>query len=446
MATTLYFIVILLVVAIIFRGMREPARMYQFPFWAAAVFVGFIVAPLLGLLRADYLPELALERYIFMCFLCLLMCWLGDFTAQRRGSRNIKSTEYDPTRWLAGAILLILVGGLAFIKSRSLFQNEFDMSTGITVAFNFFVTLLRYGFIMALIHLLRSRSRYALVLVLLAALFYLDRIVFLGRRRDAVEFAFVLAGSVWFVLHKSVPRPVIIGGILVGTLVLYSTGAYRSIAVSRSGERDWSRLRDINIVDTFKNVTTEGSSETVAGIYLTAACADDMAFDFGLNHWNGLVFNYVPAQVFGSEFKESFYLPVPNVSEIAFRNYGYIKPTGSTVTGMMDCYGSFWYFGCLNFFLIAYIMRRLYRRAIAGNIIAQSIYLFMMTNALHTITHSTTWFVSPWVHMLVFWIPLMFYAGGRSSTIRPVSLWRSYEAGNYFPSPWPLSSRSTAGD
>jgi hypothetical protein len=190
--------------------------------------------------------------------------------------------------------------------------------------------------------------------------------------------------------------------------------------VSRTGERDWSKLQELDLKGTFKKTTIEGSSETVAGIYLTAACASENAFNFGLNHWNGLVFNYVPAQIFGSEFKESLCLPIPNLFAIADRNYGYVKPTGSTVTGMVDCFASFSYFGCLEFFIIAYIMQRLYRRAIDGNIIAQSLYLFMMTNALHAITHGTTWFVSPWVHMLVFWIPLMFYATRRSATIPSV--------------------------
>ncbi|OHB76964.1 MAG: hypothetical protein A2Z25_02665 [Planctomycetes bacterium RBG_16_55_9] len=445
MAITLYLILILLAVAIIMGGMREPARIYQFPFGAATVFLGFIVPQLFGLLRTDYFPKWALERYIFMCILCLLMCWLGDFSAQRRGSRNIRSTKYDPTRWLAGATLLILVGGLAFLKNRSLFHDEFDMSTGITVAVNFFVTLLRYGFIMALIHLLRSRSRYALVLVLLASLFYLERIVFLGRRHDAVEFAFVLAGSVWFASHRILPRPVVIGGIVVGTLVLFSTGAYRSIAVSRSSERDWSRLSDMNLVDTFKKVTAEGGSEVIAGIYLTTAAAN-APLDFGLSNWNGIVYHYVPAQVFGSTFKESLHLPVPNLLAIAKRRYGYIKSSASTVTGMVDCYASFWYLGCLKFFIIAYIMRRLYRRAIDANIIAQSLYLFMMTGALHAITHSTHWFVSPWIQMLVFWIPVMFYTFKRSATIHPVSLWKTHAASNYFPSYWSLSSRSSASD
>ena len=422
MATTLYLILILLCVAIIIGGMREPARIYQFPFAAAAVFLGFIVPQLFGLLKSENLPILALERYIFMCILCLLMCWLGDFVVQRRGNRNIRPTLYDPTRWLAAATFLMLVGGIAFLKNRSLFREGFEMKTGITVAVNFFVTLLRYGFIMALIHFLRSNSKYALVLVLLAGLFYLDRIVFLGRRRDAVEFAFILAGSAWFVLYYSVPRPVVIGGLVLATLCLFSVGDYRSVVVSRTGERDWAKLQDLDLEQNFRKTTSKGSSETVAGIYLMAACSTEQALtlNFGANHWNGLVFNYIPAQVFGTTFKQSFYLPVPNVGEIALRRYGYIMSRGSTMTGMVDCFASFWYLGCLKFFVIAYIMSRLYRRATDGKLIAQSVYLFMMAYALHAITHSTTWFVSPWVHILIFWIPLMFYAGRRSSTIHPV--------------------------
>lgn len=422
MATILYLILILFCVAMIVGGLRVPARVYQFPFAAAAVFLGFIAPQLFGLLGADYLPKWALERYIFMCILSLLMCWLGDCAARRRSLGNIAPSEYDPRRWLVGATLLTLVGSLAYIKSRSLFQAGFDTSSGTIVAVNFFVALLRYGFIMASIHLLRNKSKYAFVLVLMATMFYLDRIVLLGRRQDTIEFAFVLAGSAWFVLHKALPRTVVVASFVLFTALFFSVGEYRSVVVSRSGERDWSKLQELDIKKSIEKVALQGGTETVAGVHFTAACADALAFDFGLSQWNGLIYSYVPAQVFGSEFKESLYLPVPNLVEIAYTRYGYVRPTGSTVTGVVGCYASFWYFGCLEFFVIAYIMHRLYRRAIDGSAIAQAIYLFMMTNAMHAITHSTIRFVSPWVHILVFWIPLLYYAIGKSLSIRASEL------------------------
>ncbi len=410
MATLLLIVLTVLALAIVLEVIRDPARVYEYPFAAAAVFLGFLVPPLLGLRRAFYLPQWGLERYALMCILCLAMCWLGDVCARRYSRPRARSVLYDAQRWLLGSALLILVGGLASLKSHALFRAEFDMSTGLPTALSFFVCLLRYGFVMALLHFLYTGNRYSLYLSCLAGAYYLDRIIFFGRRLDTVEFAFVIVGALWFARRKRLPRALALSAIVVATLAVASTGFYRDVVVSTTGERDWSRLKEVNVLDEFRKATFEGSTETLSGIHLMAAGAMRKAYDFGLYHWNGLVSDYVPAQVFGAARKESLYAPTVDLIEAAQKEYGFTPSQGTTLTGMVDCFGSFWYLGCLEFFLIGYLMQRLYLHADDGSMMAQAIYVFMMTQALHAITHSTSWFVRPWVHILFFWIPVMLYA------------------------------------
>jgi len=419
MAVFLLIALTVLTFAIVVQAIIDPVRIYQYPFCAAVVIVGFIVPPLFGLLRASYLPPWSIERYLFTCILCLVMCWAGDACAKRYSRPRARLVVYDARRWLLGSTLLILVGGLTYLKSRILFQAEFNMGTGLPTALSFFTVLLRYGFIMAMIYLLSTRNKYALLLAGLSGLYYLDRIILFGRRQDAFEFLFVIIGAVWFVLGKRLPRIAIVAMIVVGAIAATSVGAYRSIVVSTSGERDWSRLRDVNVLEGFRSSVAEGSTETLAGVYLMAASAAENAFDFGAYHWNVLVFNYVPAQVFGADFKESLYIPAPDLIAMAERRYGFVPSSGTTVTGMVDCYASFWYAGCLKFFLIAYIMQWLYLHAIRGSLMAQSIYLFMMGMALHAVTHHTQFFFSPWLHLLFFWVPVMFIA---ARSVEPVEL------------------------
>jgi hypothetical protein len=445
MALSLYLTLLLLCIVIGVEAMRRPAKIYQFPFGAAAVFLGFIVPPLFGLLKADYLPPWAMERYVFMCILCLAACQLGNSFGVRHPIRIARAVGYDASKWLVGAAVLISVGGLAYLKNRSLFSADLDTSTGVMVAVGFFATLLRYGFIMMVVHFLKTGNRYAFVLAGLAAMYYLDRIVFLGRRRDMIEFAFVLAGSIWLVKGRALPRLLVVGAIVLTTLFFASVGFYRSVAVSRSGEREWSRLKEIDLIGTFITTCEEGTSETIAGIYLTAAVAAEDTYDFGLGYWNALVFGYLPAQIVGPAVKQSFYLPLLSPKQLAERKYGFTPSTGSTVTGMVDCFGAFWYFGCLKFFLIAYVMQRLYRRAEAGNVMAQCLYLFLMTSALHAITHSTYWFLNAWIQIAFFWLPVMIYA--MSSGVSSQSpFWRNRDAfGGYFPSSWTLPPCSAEG-
>ncbi len=428
MAALLLVVLVALSLAVILGIIRDPARIYQYPFAAAAVFLGFIVPPLFGLLQASYLPRWGIDRYTFMCALCLAMCWLGDLCARRCGRPRARSVQYDSGRWLLGSALLVLVGGLAYLKSRALFRAEFDMSTGLPTALSFFVCLLRYGFVMALMHFLYTGNRYSLYLSCLAGAYYLDRIIFFGRRLDSAEFVLVIAGTIWLVRGRRLPRAVALSAIVVASLCVASTGAYRGIVVSTTGERDWSHLRQVDVLNEFRRATAEGSTETLSGIYLMAAGAAHKTFDCGLYHWNCLVSDYVPAQIFGAARKESLYARATNLMEIAEKEYGFTPSPGTTLTGMVDCFGSFWYLGCLEFFLIGYVMQWLYLRAVAGSMMAQAIYVFMMAQALHAITHNTSWFVRPWVHILFFWIPVMLYATVAQFVPAPESQARDPEA------------------
>jgi hypothetical protein len=115
-----------------------------------------------------------------------------------------------------------------------------------------------------------------------------------------------------------------------------------------------------------------------------------------------LVFAYVPAQLVGTEFKETLYLPI---SSPAYEQFFYTPMLGSTQTGFSDAFASFWYFGSLKFFLIAFCMQKLWWAARAGSFMAQLLYMLLPMNALEAITHSTQNFVSPWVHIAIFLLP-----------------------------------------
>ena len=139
-----------------------------------------------------------------------------------------------------------------------------------------------------------------------------------------------------------------------------------------------------------------------------------MSFDFGVFHWNTLVFNFVPAQLVGSDVKESLFITMP-----AQYSRDYDPPTGSTETGMADAFASFWYFGFLKFVLIAYMLGRLYRTAMMGYLPAQVIYILSIAPALLAITHHTQWVISTWVHILLCLLP------GLAMTRAPIGLRRT---------------------
>lgn len=405
----LFMCLLALCLSVLIEGLIN-ARIYQYPFLASAVFLGFIITPILGLFSVDDLPDWGVERFIIMSILSIGAIWLGDKSARQVHIKNRKNIELDPKRWFIGSAVLVFIGMVAYIKWRILFQSEYEVTTGSTVAMNFFVEMLRYGFIMSLICYFKTKNAKILILVGICAVYYFEQIVLAGRRQVTIEVLFVILGSMWFIQKYTPPKILVLVGVVVLTILNFSTGAYREVVVSAGGERDWKLLREIDWFAGVGKVVEEGSSEVQAAIYYMAGIAQERGYDFGFNVWNDLVFNYVPAQIVGEEVKESLYLPLPKASELAEIYWGFNKNVGSTLTGMTDCYGSYWYFGVIKFYIIAYIMQLLYRYGCEGNVVSQMLYLFFMNMALHSITHHTSWFIRPWVHVVVFWLPVIYWS------------------------------------
>jgi hypothetical protein len=141
-----------------------------------------------------------------------------------------------------------------------------------------------------------------------------------------------------------------------------------------------------------------------------------MKFDFGISHWNELVFRYVPAQLVGADLKDALTISVDTPAREEFL---YTPVTGSTLTGMNNTFQSFWYFGSLEFGVIGFVMCRLWRAACLGSMNAQLMYSLVLSQALESITHSTDNFIAPWVHMGLFLLPALAFARQRTWKGKP---------------------------
>ena len=110
-------------------------------------------------------------------------------------------------------------------------------------------------------------------------------------------------------------------------------------------ESKWTQIKNIAFLENLNRQLTAGGSELENAVYSIAAMDQTAEFDYGIFHWNTLVFNYVPAQILGDEFKQSLTIPLENTDTYSL--FGHTPSLGSTVTGMVDAFGSFWYFGKL---------------------------------------------------------------------------------------------------
>jgi hypothetical protein len=275
--------------------------------------------------------------------------------------------------------------------------------TGVPVMYIFFSRLLSYGLAIAVLCLARRFSCLALAVLAFDLVFYLDRIVITGKRAEAVELIMTFALAWWFYKGWAIPRVFVIIALFLGTLSMNSMGDYRAITKA-NGAPVWDDIKKIDFVGNLEKVFRDGGDEMRNAIMRIDNTANTLQFDYGKFHWNRLVFNFVPAQLVGVEIKQSFMLPVP----VQSRDYNPVL--GTTETGMADAFGSFWYLGALKFFLLAYLVRRVWVTANTGEFAAQFTYLLSIIPSMHAISHQTDWVLMVWVHMLMFAAPALAFA------------------------------------
>lgn len=416
-------IVVFLVVCagLIAQGLSSRGGIYGYPFLAGATFLGFIGPQLPALAGDAHLPAGAFTETALFTVLCAAACGLG-WDAGRRGKPGV-AWVLDPgaTTWAAAG--LTGLGAVFYYKLSGLPAEAIEptLLSGLPVIYLFMAKLLSYGLYLAILCSFCFKSKMAVVIALAGAALLLHRVVILGRRGETAEAVLAIALAAWFVWGIAVPRTLALAGVLLAAVALNSTGDYREVTSGKSG-RTWSDLSVANMGANFSDVLRNGGPEMRNAVFRVHDAGRLMAFDFGAFHWNVLVFNFVPAQIVGSAVKQSLLIPMPAQSA-----GDYDPPTGSTETGMADAFASFWFLGCMKFFLISYVLSRLHAGAVQGRFVSQFLYIASVVPAMLAITHHTQWFVSSWFQLLVLILPVLALARA---------------AGSARPSPW----RITAGD
>jgi hypothetical protein len=409
MAWTATAILIALCVIMLGQGFVRREKAYGFPFLAAGMFLTFVLPQVPGLINDRFVSDEFLARAIFFSVSCLALIGLGWAAGMR--VRGLPDFVFDEGRLLKGAAALSLVGAYFFYKFGQLpdEQRLRGFLTGAAVAYLFFAKLLTYGMAIAVLCFARRPSRLAAAIICFDALFYAERIVIAGRRSDLAELGMILVLAFWFQRGWRVPRTALAAGLVMTVVGLLGVGEYRE-ATYYSEKTDWHAVTEIDLKANWDRLLSEGGPEMRNLVYAVGYMSRQPRLDFGTSTWNTLVASYVPAQIVGQGFKQS----------LMFRegsNYpsGYEELPGTTSTGMLDAFGSFWYFGGLKFFLIAAILGALYAAALGGNTGAQLVYILSAMPSMLVITHFTDEIVIAWVHVTAFLLPVLVWARVRPS-------------------------------
>lgn len=388
----------------------RPERMYQFPFLAGVMTFGFLLPQLPALVNDQFLPSGAYAKTMAMGILSLAMLVLGWRMAKR--PIRLLSMSFSERRlmWAAAGLSAF---GAAFYFLLSRLPGEVSIGvqmTGMPVVYLFFAQLMPYGLAISLLCFVRRPSWFALAIILFDLFFYLDRILVTGKRAEAIQLFLMILLAVWFYRRMVVPRIIMFVGIFAGTFLMTSMGDYRQITRAASGFV-LDDIMEIDYAANFNKTLERGGLEMRNAVQLIDEVDRRLEFDYGKFHWNRIVFTFVPAQLVGADIKEALRLDTPEPS----RDYNPI--TGTTETGLVDAFSSFWYFGALKFFVLAWAMRRLWETAMAGEMLGQLTYMLSIVPAMHAISHQTDWVVTVWLHMALFLIPVLSFCRIRNSSV-----------------------------
>ncbi|MCV9907707.1 hypothetical protein OIV19_08775 [Brucella sp. HL-2] len=375
-------------------------RMYQFPFLAGVMTFGFLLPQIPALVHDQFLPSGAYAKTMFMGILSLAMLALGWRMTKKTFS--FLSMSFSEHRLIWAATGLSAFGAVFyFLLSRLPGDVSIGMQmTGIPVVYLFFAQLMPYGLAIALLCFARRPSWTALAIIAFDLVFYLDRILVTGKRAEAIQLLLMILLAFWFYRRLVVPRILMTLGILAGTFLMTSMGDYRQITRETSSFI-LDDIMQIDYAENFNETLERGGLEMRNAVQRIDEIDRRLELDYGKFHWNRVIFTFVPAQLVGSKLKESLQLDTPKPS----RDYNPL--TGTTETGLVDAFASFWYFGAFKFLLLAWIMRRLWETAMAGEMLGQLVYMLSIVPAMHAISHQTDWVIPVWIHMAIFLIPVL---------------------------------------
>jgi len=399
----------------------RPRLIYEYPYFMGATFTAFIL-PQAYALYGDQWGGIYLRMTLLMCFLCLACCWLGYQRPPHPALLEKLNIPIDPARFLAGGIVLVLVGSYFTHKFGTLFEEE-ELSTqltGIGTIYLFFGGLVYPGFAICFYCALKRGWVTAWVATVAAAVIPLHAALFYGRREPTVLFLMSVGLGIFFIKGKTAPRWAIIAAIVGAMFFIPSTGEYRSLAK----EDPWKAFKEINFRQEFQealdpNATSELKNATVV-IAATEAIGD---YEFGAGYWNQIVFRFVPAQFLGKDFKKSLMIggEQRDMSDFVEEVLGFSLPVGLTVTGMGDSFNEFGYLGCLFFAALGYLFKTLWAAANHPNgTVAQILYIQVTTSAMRAATHQTIDFLPGFIYSVIFIGAIAFYAKERGVVTAPL--------------------------
>lgn len=408
-------------IVVIVYYLLKPNGYLSVPFLFGCVCLGWIAPQLTTLVRTHPNLDDSLQAYAFMSVLCLFATILG-FEIGRRSRKNkpvsrgwiaqVMDEAYAAKVALVLTVIAVLMTFL--IGATSLEERTNSMWTGRITIYYFFQNIKFVSLFLSLCLLFKRVRAFYIGLVVVNLALYFPFIFVHFRRRAIFEACFAVALAIYYVRDFKLPRVFVISSIIIASIGVFAIGELRSLSYDQTTQT-WSvpsmdEIRNVDFLATAPLVGNVPSPEVLNAVTLMSAMDSGGELTLGRVSWNRLVFQFVPAQFLGAEFKNSLMFEDVSV-DIVLNNNGFRRSRGSTITGFAEAYMEFSYLGCFIFFIYAWILGIAWRNLRGGGVFGALTYAICAIPFVITPTAYAAYFIAlgfPQILFLILAIGLVF--------------------------------------
>lgn len=355
------------------------------------------------------------KSIIPMLLFVMVTCQLGFNIGFRKGStskvpKRLKEFEY---RNLHKLIIVLTVCGLLPLP---FYSNLDTVYGGINVVLGLLRSIGTFGLIVALIYIDKFPRKYLKLMLLCVFLSAFQLFYFSYFVKGSREGFFALGVIGMFFLPKfflkSKKKVISIAFFLAFLLGSFVSGSITEIRRINNYKEDGAgSIGDIDFVDNFENSLTSrdvsNGMDLGNGGILIQYVMNNSTYDYGVEVWNGFVYNFFPARVFGDSFKDSIYLDMFDDADTDFLEKKLTNGI-STKTGYYYAFKSFSIFGGFLFLLIGFLIGKFNSWSSYS-----AFYLFVYVSTLaiipNMLTHSTQYMFGRFELIFFLLHPVFYY-------------------------------------
>lgn len=382
-------ILVLICLGLLCWGIIRVERIYQYPFFMGSMFVSFILPQAFSLVDnpGSAVTQEALERVLlFSCF-CAAACWIGYQTKPNKKWLAKLNIIIDERKLFKAGIVLMAQGCLFnFLISRITIEKSPVNGnwTGPATIFTFFGSVIYIAFAIFLLQTLKRPNAINCICVVVSGWIPLQGVLG-GRRQATMTFIIFIGLSLLLVYRYTPPRWLVITAVLSLAVIIPVFGHVRAGFWELVFSGNWQEI--ISLSQSVFTTQQKGEILELRNAALLMDASERIGYGYGTGWWDAIIFQYVPGQILGYDFKKSLQFNLIT-NESLKELYGYTVSVGTTTTGIGDSFTEFGYFGFIIFALIGYVFKNLWISAFyQKSTISRLFYMGLVSPGMVGITH-----------------------------------------------------------